>query len=132
MMAKTKQEMNESLARILRGATESERAEVSVLSVLSVGSIRSQTEPLRNFNKIDSTSKNAFVKTDFPDTTPEGIERTDITDSTDTSPRKPPGRASSAARRCDTCRATGRVMLAMAPGADGEPWFLCSPCWRHR
>ena len=33
--------------------------------------------------------------------------------------------------RCASCGQPGPVMLAMAPGPDGEPWSLCSRCYRR-
>jgi hypothetical protein len=34
---------------------------------------------------------------------------------------------------CAACGTTAAaVLLAMEPGLDGEAWWLCSRCWRHR
>lgn len=33
--------------------------------------------------------------------------------------------------RCEHCeKPVGTVSFAMAPGADGKTWYLCSRCWR--
>lgn len=32
---------------------------------------------------------------------------------------------------CEQCGETRPVMALMEPGPDGEPWALCSPCWRE-
>ena len=34
------------------------------------------------------------------------------------------------AQACAECQRFEPIMLAMAPGDDGRPWALCSPCWR--
>lgn len=36
----------------------------------------------------------------------------------------------SADRKCGGCGESPAVMLEMAPGRDGAPWWLCGPCWR--
>jgi len=32
---------------------------------------------------------------------------------------------------CEHCPATGPVLVEMAPGRDGQPWWLCVACWKE-
>jgi hypothetical protein len=31
--------------------------------------------------------------------------------------------------RCEHCQKQPRILLAMSPGDDGLPWYLCVRCW---
>jgi len=34
-------------------------------------------------------------------------------------------------RKCDHCGVEKQVMMTMAPGWNGEAWWLCVPCYRE-
>lgn len=35
-----------------------------------------------------------------------------------------------APRACARCKIAKQILLVMEPGADGEAWWLCVPCWK--
>jgi hypothetical protein len=109
---------SDRMLALLDDLEDANAGSVSNVSCQQGGHVRIKRGHVNNNNKIDRClKKSLYTHTDTVSDKAPPLTA-DITDTT------PVG------RQCDNCNSTAPIMLAMEPGDDQLPWFLCSSCWR--